>query len=102
MNNETSINGIVALERMKLETAAGHSFKLSVFSYSKSKQKASDKLRTFENCKVRKQLPSDKWSIDVENFFLFESNGQPKTCYKYLMRYVGFAPDYKLLKIKFL
>ncbi len=102
MNNETYINGIVALERMKLETAAGRFFKLSVFNYSKSRHIASGKLRTFDNCKVRKQLPSDQWSMDAENFFLFESNGQPKTCYKYLMRYVGFAPDYKLLKIKFL
>ncbi len=102
MSNETEISGMVALEKMKMETIAGRSFKLSVFKYSREKGKASDKLKTFDNCKVRTQLPSDKWSIDAENFFLFESNGQPKTCYKYLARYVGFAPDYKLLKIKFL
>lgn len=101
MNEETSINGIVALERMKVETAAGQVFKLCTFGYSRAKEKASEYLKTYDNCLVRTQLPSEKWQVDAENFFLFESNGQPKTCYKYLVRYVGFAPDYKLLKIQF-
>ena len=57
-----------------------------------------------EHCKHRTQLPQDKFAVDSENYFLFEDeNGEPRMCYRILIRYMGFPQDgYKLHKINWL
>jgi hypothetical protein len=77
-------------------------FTVCFFPYSRSKGKASAKPVTKEKCTFRTQLPKDKFSIDSDNFFLYnDSDGNPRTCYRVLMRYIGFAEDdYRLRKIK--
>ncbi len=69
-------------------------FTISFFPYSRTTGKASAKLRVIEGCKVRAQLSRERFSIDGDNFFLFEdSEGNPKTCYQALIRYMGFPDD---------
>ncbi len=77
-------------------------FTIAFFPYSKSKGEASAKLVTKENCTFRTQLPRDKFSVDSDNFFLYnDMHGNPKACYRVLIRYVGFAADsFKLRKVK--
>ena len=76
-------------------------FTLAFFPYSRQKNEASDQLVTKEGCKYRSQLPQEQFSIDSDNFFLFtDGNGDPKMCYKILLRFMGFPQDgYKLHKI---
>ena len=76
-------------------------FTIAFFPYSRQKNQASDKLVIKEGCKYRAQLPQEQFNIDSDNFFLFsDANGEPKMCYKILIRYMGFPQDgYKLHKI---
>ncbi|MCW3784926.1 hypothetical protein [Plebeiibacterium sediminum] len=69
-------------------------FTIGFFPYNRTTGKASAKLRTIEGCKVRAQLSRERFSIDGDNFFLFEdSDGNPKTCYQALIRFMGFPDD---------
>ncbi len=81
----------------------GH-FTLAFYSYSRSKGIASSKLVTKSGCKFRAQLPSDRYQVDSENLFLFtDGDGNPKACYRILIRYIGFPQDgYKLHKVNWL
>lgn len=62
------------------------------------------KLRTIEHCRWRTQLPHEAFDIDSDNYFLFQdSAGNPKMCYRYLIRFMAFPNDgYKLHPIKWL
>ena len=62
------------------------------------------KLRTLEHCRWRTQLPHEAFDIDSDNYFLFQdSDGNPKMCYRYLIRFMAFPNDgYKLHPIKWL
>jgi hypothetical protein len=77
-------------------------FTICFFPYSRSKNEASSQLMTKEGCTFRAQLPRDWFAIDSDNFFLYsDAHGNPKACYRVLMRYIGFAVEgYKLRKIK--
>lgn len=79
-------------------------FKIAFYPYNRVRGKAVPELRVLDGCKVRKQLPKDKFWIDSENYFLFEDKqGKPKTAYRILIRYMGFPQDnYKLRKINWL
>jgi hypothetical protein len=79
-------------------------FTIAFFPYSRTRGTASGKLTTRKGCKARAQLPQDRFSIDSENFFLFtDAKGEPKTCYRILIRYMGFPQDgFKLHKVNWL
>lgn len=69
-------------------------FTIGFFPYNRTKGVASDKLRVIEGCKVRAQLSRERFSIDGDNFFLFEDkDGNPKSCYQVLIRFMGFPND---------
>lgn len=78
-----------------------HHCLLSLF---KAEGEASERLVVKERCTFRTQLPKERFSIDSENFFLFnDENADPKMCYRILIRYMGFPQDgYKLHKIDWL
>ncbi|MBA7549605.1 hypothetical protein ES705_42095 [subsurface metagenome] len=80
------------------------SFTIAFFPYSRAKNTASSQLRVFKGCKTRAQLPREKWNIDSENFLLFNNaDGEPKTCYRFLIRFVGFPNDnFELHKVNWL
>lgn len=81
----------------------GH-FTIAFFPYSRQKGEASNKLSIREGCKFRTQLPQERFSIGGDNLFLFtDADGEPKMCYRILIRYMGFPQDnYKLHKIDWL
>lgn len=99
------LEGIRALEwAREISKVPEGSFTIAFYPYSSSKRTASNKLRVIEGCKTRKALPNDIFSIGSENFFLFtDSEGNPKTCYRILIRYMGFPNDgFKLHKINWI
>lgn len=79
-------------------------FTIAFFPYSRQKNMASNKMEVKKNCKYRTQLPNERFSVDSENYFLFtDEDGNPKMCYRILIRYMGFPQDgFILHKIKWL
>ncbi len=94
------INHAVQWAQSVSKLPGGH-FTLAYYPYSRSKGVASNQLVVKEGCTYRTQMPHDKISIDGDNLFLFnDSNGEPKMCYRALIRFMGFPIDnYKLHKI---
>ncbi|MEG1648444.1 MAG: hypothetical protein RR141_00280 [Rikenellaceae bacterium] len=78
-------------------------FTLVFFAYSRTKR-SEVRLRTIKGCKVRKQLPQDAFDIDSDNYFLFtDGDGNPRTCYRILIRFIAFPHDgYKLRNVEWL
>jgi len=67
-------------------------FIIAFFKYNTIKDQVSDQLRVIEGCKTRAQLPNEVFNRDPENYFLFQDNeGNPKTAYKILIRFIGFS-----------
>lgn len=100
-----SIKGIDALKlASEVSKLPDGTFKIGFFKYNSSKEQASDKITIVEGCRTRTQLPDDVFSRDSENFFLFQDkDGNPKTAYKILIRYIGFPDnDFELRKIDWL
>lgn len=81
----------------------GH-FTIAFYPYSRTKGTASNKLLTKERCKFRSQLPQERYSVDSDNLFLFtDKEGEPKMCYRILIRFIAFPQDnYKLHKVEWL
>ena len=77
------------------------SFTIGFFQYNRTKGKALSELRVLENCKTRAQLPQEQWGVESDNYFLFtDQKGEPKTCYRVLVRFMGFPQDgFKLRKV---
>lgn len=94
-----SINGHDILKTLNDITKAGGTFTIAFFKYSRAKKQASGKLQTLAGCRTRLQLPHDKFEIDGANYFLFtDADGNPKTCYKILIRFIGLPSDNFVLK----
>lgn len=98
---EKTISGAEAIRRARnLKLVPGASFTLLHLTCD-FKTNESGVLRKFDRCRVRPSLREDTFRMDGDMYFTFEdlSTGDPKMCFKKLMRYIGFPPDYKLLKI---
>lgn len=96
-----TVNGHEVLKTLEEISRAGGRFTIAFFKYSRAKKKATATLRTIEGCRVRAQLPHERFEIDGDNFFLFEdADGNPKACYKVLIRFIGLPVDnFKLTKV---
>lgn len=96
------INGIDAIRMMQeICKLPDGDFTIAFFPYNRTKAVAIPTLQVREYSKVRAQLPQDRFQIPSDNYFLFEDkDGNPKTCYRVLLRFVGFPPDYELIKVK--
>lgn len=80
----------------------GQKYKPGLFMYNPSSSESiyDTKKRTTEF----QWLVFCRGSIDSDNLFLFtDNNGEPKMCYRILIRYMGFPQDgFKLHKIDWL
>lgn len=93
--NMNTINGLDAIRLLQeVSKIPDGSFTLAFYPYNRTKGEASARLKTFEGCKTRAQLPQEKWSIGSDNYFLFQDkDGNPKTCYRVLIRFIGLPND---------
>lgn len=97
-----TIRGIDALRRAEAISKAGGSFSLSFFPFSRKKPGADPvELRSFSGCTMRLPLPDEKWELKGKHYFLFlTSDGKPRSCYRALIRYIGFSnEDNKLYRV---
>lgn len=75
-------------------------FTIAFYPYSRAKGITSNQLTIKEGCTWRKQLPSDKFSIDADNYFLFtDGEGNPRMCYRVLVRFMIFPDTNKPTKL---
>ena len=99
-----TIKGSVALQKAEVLSKDGGTFNLAFFPYSRTKKPGASSvpLKMFSGCTMRKPLPHDKFDIDGKNYFLFlTSDGQPRSCYRALIRAIGFSDeDNKLYRVK--
>lgn len=111
MNNKNKkiqpivMDGITALQwAREISKLPDGEFTLCFFPYSRQRQEASAKLVTKRHCKYRAQLPGERYKVSSENYFLYtDENGDPKMCYRILIRFMGFPQDgFKLHKIDWL
>ncbi|MCD6346602.1 MAG: hypothetical protein J7L96_04195 [Bacteroidales bacterium] len=96
------IPGIVAIRKaQEISRVPDGYFTIAFFQYNRTKGKCRKELRVIDRCKVRAQLPQEKWGVDSDNYFLFQNEkGEPKTCYRVLIRFMGFPDDgYQLRKV---
>lgn len=79
-------------------------FTVMFYPYSRKRDQAGTTLTVKEHCKWRTQWPNEKYDIAPDNLFLFlDENGDPKMCYRVLIRFMAFSQDgYKLHKINWL
>ena len=98
------INGIDAIRMAQdVSNIKGGGFHVWFYAYNRSKGAASTTLKELKDCTTRPQLPPGKFDIDSDNYFLFnDANGDPKTCYRILWRYIAFPPQYQMCKINWL
>lgn len=102
---EMTMTGIQAMQWAKeISKLPDGCFTIAFFPCSRHKGEASATLTVKEGCRWRTQLPEERFSIDSDNFFLFtDADGEPKMCYRILIRYMGFPQDgFKLHKIDWL
>lgn len=104
-NEEKEISGLHAMRLAKeISKLPDGCFTIAFYPHSKAKGITSNRLEVKEGCKFRAQLPEERFKIDGENFFLFtDKDGNPRSCYRILIRYMGFPhDDFKLHKINWL
>lgn len=105
MKKEFEIDGITAMQNaLEISKLPDGCFTVAFFPYSRSLGEAGAHLVVKERCKYRTQLPHERFAVDSENYFLFtDENGDPKMCYRILIRFMAFPQDgYKLHKINWL
>lgn len=105
MDRDFEIDGITALQNAReISKLPGGDFTVVFFPYSRSRGEAGAHLVVKEHCKYRTQLPGERFAVDSENYFLFtDAEGDPKMCYRILIRFMAFPQDgYKLHKINWL
>lgn len=63
--------------------------------------KQSEGMKTVSKCTLRGSLPADVMSNDSDMYLTYFDNDrqEERVCYKHLIRYVAFAPDFKNYKI---
>lgn len=89
------MNGMDALSLAhEISKIPDGTFTMAYYPCSLVKGEASAALVVKDSCKTRAQLPTDQFSMDSDNFFLFtDKDGNPKMCYRVLIRFMGFPQD---------
>lgn len=104
-SEKDTINGMQAMRLAKeISKLPDGCFTIAFFPYSRARGVASKTMVVRERCKFRAQLPEERFQVDSDNYFLFtDENGDPKSCYRILIRFMGFPhDDFKLHKINWL
>jgi len=101
MENQKTISGTEAIRRARnLKFVSGAYFTLLHLTCN-FKTNECGQLVKVERCRVRPSLREDTFQLDGDLYFPYEDmdTEQPKMCFKKLMRFIAFPPNYELLKI---
>lgn len=95
------ISGPEAIRRMRLiSKVKDSSFTLIHFTCNLKKQTGGE-LRKVECATLRPALPEGLTRVDPDHYLTYVdvSLDEPRMCWKKLIRFVAFPPDYQLLKV---
>ena len=96
------IDGIDAIRMMQeVCKLPDGDFTIAFFKYNRTTGEAVPKLQVRKHCRTRAQLPQEIFTIPSDNYFLFvDDQGDHKTCFRVLIRFIAFPPHYNLIKVK--
>lgn len=96
------INGNDAIVKMRAISKQS-SFNIIFFTFDRAKNRGGGQLKKHENCRVRHAMLEEMSNVDIDHYLFFsDSEGNPRTCWKKLIRYVAFPPEYNYEKINWL
>jgi len=101
MEHQKTISGADAIRRARnLKYVPGAAFTLIHLTCNFKTGKSGETVK-YERCRIRPTLKEDTFQYDGDLYFTYEDmdTGEPKMCFKRLMRYIGFPPNYELVKI---
>lgn len=96
---EKTIEGFEAIRLMR-EVSKSHSFMLLFFTLDRKRSEGGE-LRKYDKCRVRTAKMDELEDVNPDHYLFFTDvkTGEPRTCWKKLIRYVGLPPNYELLKV---
>jgi hypothetical protein len=96
-----SISGEEAIRRARALKGVPNAYFMLMHLTCNLKSKESGEMSKTERCRCRPVLREDTFQTDGDHYFTYEDldTEQPKMCFKKLMRYIAFPPEYELLKI---
>lgn len=95
------ISGSEAIARMReIRHNKKLSFELHHLTYNHATGETHG-LRVVSRCRLRPSLPKETFALPSDLYLPYTDldTGEPKTCYKKLIRAVAFPPKHKLLKV---
>lgn len=93
------IRGFDAIRKIR-EISKSHSFTIIFYTCDRKRGEGGE-LRKYERCRIRNARFDELSDTDQDHYLFFtdEETGDPKMCWKKLIRFVGFPPKYKLQKV---
>lgn len=102
MTHINEISGSEAIARARaLRFLPDASFTLVHLTCNLNKPEESGRMVKIERCRLRPALREDTFETDGDHYLPYEDieTEKPGMCFKKLMRYIAFPPNYELLKI---
>jgi len=101
MESQKTISGNEAIRRARNLKYLPDGFFTLIHLTCNLKTRKCGELSKTERARVRPALREDTFQLDGDLYFTYEDidTGEPRMCFRRLMRYIGFPPDYELLKI---
>jgi hypothetical protein len=96
-----TISGAEAIARMRqIRHDPSAHFVLHHLTYNHAKD-STNGLRVVNKARIRPGLPTDVFQFNSELYLTYYDieKDDARMCFKKLIRFVGFAPDYELLKV---
>lgn len=94
-----TILGNEAIKKMR-EISKGSFFSIMFLTCDRKREEGGE-MRKYDKCKIRPAEYNELSETDPDHFLYFVEvdTGAQRRCWKKLIRYVGFAPDYEMIKI---
>lgn len=94
-----TIKGNEAIKRMR-EISKGASFSIMFLTCDRKREEGGE-LRKYERCRTRTAEYNELADTHPDHYLYFTDieTGEARRCWKKLIRYVGFAPDYEMTKV---
>lgn len=100
MSKEKTIDGKKVLARMRQLQHTKHHFSLYHLTYNYATRELKG-LRVVEKAKLRPLMPKERFKTPSEMYvpYIDIELDEPRACFKNLIRFVAFPPDYELQKV---
>lgn len=97
-----SISGAEAVERMRrLKSVSGATFGIVFITADRKRGRYGERSK-YEHCRLRPAMRDEGLEVSADHYLFFEdvTTGNPKQCFKKLIRQVAFPPGYNWQTVK--